>query len=72
MIYYLAQSKCYFLTGLVPAQINMKVGLLPSKKVVFICFNKSPLKVIKNAFYFMFKTFFVLVILYFWPDFLVT
>ena len=28
-------------------------GLSPSKKVVFICFNESSLKMIKNAFYFM-------------------
>ena len=27
-----------------------KVGLLPSKKVVFICFNESPLKMIKIFF----------------------
>ena len=30
-----------------------KIGLLPSKKFVFIYFNKSPLKMMKNAFYFM-------------------
>ena len=30
-------------------------GLSPSKKVVFIYFNESSLKMIKNAFYFMLK-----------------
>ena len=28
----------------------LKVGLSPSKKICFICFNKSPLKMMKNAF----------------------
>ena len=40
----------------------LKVGLSPSKKVVFIFFNKSSLKMMKNAFYFMLKALFVLVI----------
>ena len=39
---------------------ELKVGLSSSKKVVFICFNKSPLKVLKHAFYFMSKALFVL------------
>ena len=30
----------------------------PSKKVGFICFNKSPLKMVKNAFYFILKILF--------------
>ena len=30
-----------------------KIRLLPSKKFVFIYFNESPLKMMKNAFYFM-------------------
>ena len=38
----------------------LKVGHSPSKKVGFVCFNESPLKVIKNAFYFMLKTLFIL------------
>ena len=43
----------------------LKVGLSPSKKYCFntialICFNDSPLKMIKNAFYFILKDFFVL------------
>ena len=39
----------------------LKVGLLPSQtKKYFICFNESPLKMMKNAFYFILKTPFVL------------
>ena len=30
------------------------------KKVLFICFNENPLKVVKNAFYFILKAHFVL------------
>ena len=33
--------------------ILFKVGLSPSKKNWFICFNESPLKMMKNAFYFI-------------------
>ena len=36
----------------------LKVGLLPSQsKKCFICFNESPLKMMKNAFYFTLKLF---------------
>ena len=34
--------------------------LSPSKKIVFICFNENPLKVMKSAFYFILKALFVL------------
>ena len=37
----------------------VKVGLSPSKKKIIICFNDSPSKVMKNAFYFILKTLFV-------------
>ena len=37
-----------------------KVGHSPSKKVAFIYFNESHLKVMKNVFYFMLKAHFVL------------
>ena len=37
-----------------------KAGLSPSKKNLFICFNDSPLKMMKNAFYFILKALFVL------------
>ena len=45
----------------------IKVGLSPSKKVFFICFNDSPLKMMKNAFYFIFKALFLLKIFKFLP-----
>ena len=37
-----------------------KVRLLPSKKICVICVIESPLKVMKNAFYFILKAIFVL------------
>ena len=37
-----------------------KFGLSPPKKVVFICFNEIPLKMMTNAFYFILKAYFVL------------
>ena len=36
-----------------------KVGLSPSKKTSVICFMEIPLKMTKNAFYFILKTLFV-------------
>ena len=39
---------------------RIKVGLSPSKKNCFICFNESPLKMMKNAFYFILKALFIL------------
>ena len=44
---------------------NLKVRLSPSKKVVFICLNKSPLKMMKIAFCFILKAVFILEILTF-------
>ena len=38
----------------------LKVGLSSSKKNPFICFNESPLKMMKNAFHFILKVLFVL------------
>ena len=37
--------------------IALKVGLSPFKKIYVICLNKSPLKMMTNAFYFIFKLF---------------
>ena len=37
-----------------------KVGLSLSKKILFICFGESPLKMMKNVFYFILKALFVL------------
>ena len=39
---------------------KLKVGLSPSKKNCVICFIESPLKIIKNVFYFILKALFVL------------
>ena len=39
---------------------KFKVGLSPSKRFIFIYFNESPLKMMKNGFYFIFKALFVL------------
>ena len=51
---------------------HIKVGLSPSKKVAFICFNESPLKMMKNASHCMLKALFVLEkYLQFCPDFFV-
>ena len=38
----------------------LKVGLSPYKEKYFICFSESPLKMMKNAFYFILKALFVL------------
>ena len=39
---------------------HVKVGLSPSKKICVICLIESPLKMMKNAFYFILKALFVL------------
>ena len=41
-------------------KVILKVGPSPSKKNCFICFIESPLNIMKNAFYFILKAFFVL------------
>ena len=46
---------------------TLKVGLSPSKKVFFVCFNDSLSKIMKNAFYFIIKALFVLIIFKFFP-----
>ena len=38
----------------------VKVELIPSKNIYFTYFNETPLKMMKNVFYFIFKTLFVL------------
>ena len=47
---------------------SFKVGLSPSKKSFLIYFNECLLKMIKNAFYFILKAFFVLKLFTFCPD----
>ena len=49
----------------VKKNVQNKVGLSPSKWICSICSNGSPLKMIKNAFYFTLKAPFVLRILTF-------
>ena len=43
-----------------PKIIKLKSDSHLTKKFLFICFNKSPLKMMKNAFYFILKALFVL------------
>ena len=52
-------SRCGTLINLIPV-FSIKVGLSPSKNTFFICFNDSPSKMMKNAFYFILKALFVL------------
>ena len=40
--------------------VCLKSDSHPPKKIFFICFNESPLKMVKNAFYFILKGLFVL------------
>ena len=44
---------------------SIKAGLSPSKKICFICFNDNPSKIVKNAFYFTLKAFFVKIFQFF-------
>ena len=39
---------------------EFKVGLSPSPKIYIICLIESPLKMMKNAFYFILKALFIL------------
>ena len=39
---------------------NVKVGLSPPKKICVVCVIGNPLKIMKNVFYFILKTLFVL------------
>ena len=48
---------------------NIKFEQSSSKKLGFICFNESPLKMMNNAFYFILKVFLFLRDLQFCPDF---
>ena len=54
-----------------PNITHIKVGLWHSKKICFISFNESPLRMMKNAFYFTLKVPFVLKNSNFCLDFLV-
>ena len=52
-------------------QSVFKVGISPSKKFFFIWFITSPLHIMKDAFYFIWKAPFFLKIFMFYHDFLV-
>ena len=52
--------KCILISREHTFQILFKVGLSPSKKNRFICFNEAPLKMTKSAFYFTLIAVFVL------------
>ena len=43
-----------------PLIYSGKSGSHLASKILFICFNESPLKIMKNAFYFILKALFVL------------
>ena len=60
LFHFLIYTKPKERTLVYTTNFTIKVGLSPSKKIIFICFNYSRLKVIKNAFYFILKAFFVL------------
>ena len=49
-----------FFTALLQLFKNIKVGLSPTKKICVICLIESPLKMMKNDFYFILKALFVL------------
>ena len=48
------------------SSVNVKDELSPSKEISFICFNERPLEMMKNAFYFLLKSLFVLKIFLPW------
>ena len=50
----------HFICKIELKQRSIVIGLPSFKKIVFIYFNESPLKMIKSAFYFMLKDLLVL------------
>ena len=46
---------------------SLKSDFHPPKESCFNCFNESPLKMVKSAFYFILKAFFVLKTFKFFP-----
>ena len=47
--------RCKFITATSTLKSTLRL-----KKIVFMCFNESPLKIMKNVFYFILKAIFVL------------
>ena len=58
-VYKSCGASCFNLTGN-KLTLALKVGLSPSKKDCVISLIESPLKMMKNAFYFILKALFVL------------
>ena len=56
-VFYKTNNKIFY--SKVNDEKHFKVGFSPSKKICFICFIESPLKMMKNAFYFTLKALFV-------------
>ena len=74
--YQLGKSKAKIIVPINLKQCGKHYLLISSltfKKIVFNCFNENPLKVMRNAFYFMLKALFVLEIFefLFCPDILI-
>ena len=59
------QERCSLKTRDFRVILFFKVGLSPSKKNCVICFIESPLKMMKNACYFILKSLFILKIFMF-------
>ena len=58
-----SQQLCSYMGYL---QDDLKTDSHHPNKIMFICFNESPLKIMKTAFYFILKALFVLKIFFFW------
>ena len=56
----MVRNICPSIHFLVLFELVFKAGHSSFKKVAFICFDESPLKILKNATYFMLKTLLVL------------
>ena len=60
MQFYSSNEEAFFETSNILSDLNIKVGLSPSKTIFFICFNDGTSKMMKNAFYFILKALFIL------------
>ena len=65
-VYKSCGTSCFNLTGN-KLTLVFKVGPSPSKENCVICLTESPLKMMKNVFYFVLKAFFILKIFKFLP-----
>ena len=60
MQFYSSNEEAFFETSNILSDLNIKVGLSPSKTIFFICFNDGTSKMMKNVFYFILKALFIL------------